>query len=131
MVRGGNSLPTIGEGYFTSFGAKDLFKKAELVKGIWISNNSINANTNAYCWVMPCNASTTYIITREKNTTRGAVGGSIDYPISGGTLNGGSVAMSGNTVTYKTGDNAKYLIIYFTVNNINIDKLIKWTIKKK
>lgn len=111
------------------FGCNNLFRKAELVKGIWIGNGKVQYNSNAYCWVIPCKANTSYAIVREKSTTRGVVGSTTEYPKVDISLSA-NAGISSNSINYKTKDNDKYLIIYFTVNNIEIDKKIKWIVKE-
>lgn len=130
MVRGGNSLPTIGEGYFTSFGAKDLFKKAELVKGIWTTTGISGANTNARSWVVRCEPNTTYVITRKATTNRGQVASFANYPTGHKDKIQTNKEVVNNTCTITTGSASKYLLIFFASDTEEYNT-VKWTIKKK
>lgn len=127
---GGNSLPTIGEGYFTSFGAKDLFKKAELVKGIWTTTGISGANTNARSWVVRCEPNTTYVITRKATTNRGQVASFANYPTGNNDKIQTKKEVVNNTCTITTGSASKYLLIFFAADTEEYNT-VKWTIKKK
>lgn len=108
----------------------NIFVKAELLQGIWISGNNINSSASgARCWIIPCKQNTTYSITRASNTHRGTIGSASTFPqIANGTLDKSSINInSSNKAFYTTTENSKYLIIYFAVNTTEYDN-VKWTI---
>ena len=126
---GGNSLPIIGEDYFVSFSSKDLFKKAELVKGIWVSGDGLTGlNSNARSWAIPCKTNTTYSITRKSETNRGNVASIVGYP-NGSNKIQSCKEITNNTCTITTGATSDYLIIFFAASTEEYNT-VKWIVKE-
>lgn len=119
----------IGIDYFVSFGSKDLFKKAELVKGIWTSGGMTGATSTARSWIVACKPSTTYVITRKAITNRGQVASVTNYPTGNNDKIQSYKEITNDTCTITTGVTSKYLIIFFAAGTEEYNN-VKWTIKE-
>lgn len=93
----------------------NLFDKdnANILNGYVINGQEvISADANARTLYIPCDANTDYTI--SKLASRLNVGYSVDIPTLGGTVcNVVNVGNTATKTTYKTGDDAKYLVVFY------------------
>ena len=93
----------------------NLFDKdnANILNGYVINGREvISADANARTLYIPCDANTDYTI--SKLASRLNVGYSVDIPTLGGTVcNVVNVGNTATKTTYKTGDDAKYLVVFY------------------
>lgn len=118
----------IGKDYFVSFGAKDLFKRAELVKGVWAAAGMSGTDEKARSWAIPCKSNTTYVITRKTTTNRGVVASIVGYPNGSNEIQSYKGIIN-NTCTITTGATSDYLIIFFAAGTEEYNT-VKWIVKE-
>ena len=77
------------------------------------ANTALVPDHNTRCLYIPCDANTTYTVSRSINTGRFGVAGCSTTPTDSSDINNRVNAFTSYKVTYTTGANDAYLIIYY------------------
>ena len=102
-----------GETYEINLG-KNLFDKnnANILNALITNTGAINSNASTRTLYIPCNPNTTYTISKI-SSPRFVVGTTSNIPSAGSSTLAFSDFSTGTSGTITTGNNAKYLLVYY------------------
>lgn len=104
-------------------------KKYKRVNDIYVRNNDIMKSSGARCYVIPCKQNSTYTIKRSAKTLRNLIAVTREFPKVNTDIVVSNYNMGTNlSVDISTRD-GNYIVIYYSINTTDDDK-VRWTIKK-